>query len=631
MTANLRGVSPWSYGVTIAIAAVIVIVFLLSAHDNDQRERTLLQNQTMRAAAVTSSGLSTLTSSLEPLASTVTASNGSTAAFTAQARAVIHSPNSVALLKVYLTRYVVFAAVGDDFRIDQVLGDALAAELHAGGAGVITGPVVSQGDQSTATFGVGSPLVPNGDAILLHVTVNPFATSSLPVGRAFSDLHLALYGSSAPARSNLVASTNTELAWSGLLASEPVPVGNAKWTLVAGARKPLIGAWANAAPLLILVLGLLLAAATGITIEGFVRRRRTAVATPTAGSTASEAPKPPSDLTRLKTECPTASPPTDKAEIVPAPQETPAPEATPETKITTPITEDGPVANDAEHPPIPPIQDEGAEPATTTDTADQLDQTPGPQPFSYADWRPDPFGRFELRRFFLGSPTSLVKDGPVERYDPAFPAVASGPAGSSPPSDARTDEQPPTSSDDAEPDAPKEGEPEPASTQDREEGGASPIDAPQALEAVVAQVSEAIADELEALRAVTSALNEYLPEPEGTEAHPEPPSPDFPPAPSPPTGAPPGPTMATPPPPPPPPPPPTPPPPPPPPPPAPPASPAPPPRPSLPSTKPALGKDGDYPHPGRPRENAKAIAVAAGVLGAASLIWRRLRKPHNPS
>src|SRR5579864_1057279 len=33
------------------------------------------------------------------------------------------------------------------------------------------------------------------------------------------------------------------------------------------------------------------------------------------------------------------------------------------------------------------------------------------------EWRPDPFGRYELRRFFLGVPTSLVKSGEVVAYD----------------------------------------------------------------------------------------------------------------------------------------------------------------------------------------------------------------------
>ena len=36
---------------------------------------------------------------------------------------------------------------------------------------------------------------------------------------------------------------------------------------------------------------------------------------------------------------------------------------------------------------------------------------------SAAEWRPDPFGRFEQRHFFLGRPTSLVRDGDVESFD----------------------------------------------------------------------------------------------------------------------------------------------------------------------------------------------------------------------
>src|SRR5579863_529293 len=33
------------------------------------------------------------------------------------------------------------------------------------------------------------------------------------------------------------------------------------------------------------------------------------------------------------------------------------------------------------------------------------------------EWRPDPFGRFEFRRFLFGRPTSLVKNGDTEGYD----------------------------------------------------------------------------------------------------------------------------------------------------------------------------------------------------------------------
>ena len=40
------------------------------------------------------------------------------------------------------------------------------------------------------------------------------------------------------------------------------------------------------------------------------------------------------------------------------------------------------------------------------------------------DWRDDPFGRFELRHFFIGEPTSLVRQGSSEGLDPVGPLLA---------------------------------------------------------------------------------------------------------------------------------------------------------------------------------------------------------------
>jgi len=44
--------------------------------------------------------------------------------------------------------------------------------------------------------------------------------------------------------------------------------------------------------------------------------------------------------------------------------------------------------------------------------------TTEPKDSPNAEWRPDPLGRYEWRRFFLGKPTSLVKRGEVIGYDP---------------------------------------------------------------------------------------------------------------------------------------------------------------------------------------------------------------------
>ena len=49
----------------------------------------------------------------------------------------------------------------------------------------------------------------------------------------------------------------------------------------------------------------------------------------------------------------------------------------------------------------------------SVDTVHAVETTDSPN----AQWRPDPFGRFESRRFFLGQPTSLVKNGDIVGYD----------------------------------------------------------------------------------------------------------------------------------------------------------------------------------------------------------------------
>jgi len=58
-----------------------------------------------------------------------------------------------------------------------------------------------------------------------------------------------------------------------------------------------------------------------------------------------------------------------------------------------------------------------AEPTTAASPGHEA-AAPAGGPRGYADWRPDPFGRAELRRFFLGRPTSVVRNGDHESYDP---------------------------------------------------------------------------------------------------------------------------------------------------------------------------------------------------------------------
>ena len=71
----------------------------------------------------------------------------------------------------------------------------------------------------------------------------------------------------------ILANTHS-LPLTGSTAVDPVAVGSANWWLVAAARSPLAGGFPNAAPYIILGVGLLLALAVGSTVEALVRRHR---------------------------------------------------------------------------------------------------------------------------------------------------------------------------------------------------------------------------------------------------------------------------------------------------------------------------------------------------------------------
>ncbi len=441
----------------------------------------------------------------------------------------------MALTKVFLDRYVVFASVGSVFHVDQVLSVAAVTATRPGGATVDTGQVVSTGDQSTATFAVGPPLVPSGNAIFLQFTVNPFTATSVAASRAFSDLQVALYGSQHPARSNLLAATSTDLSWPGPSASAPVPVGNTNWTLVASARSPLIGTFASSAPFLTLVLGLLIALFAGGFVEILIRRRKFVLPASESRSTGLVEPAPVAEVPPAEVpvepapvaEVPPAEVPVEPAPVAEAPVEPRLPVY--ESDV---IDQDEPATPDQTEPPSSPWSE------AVDEEHHAVDISPS-ETSVYADWRPDPFGRFEFRRFFLDSPTSLVRDRSIERYDPAGAVPG-------PPADLRqgeVDDQPSSmsaaaeyeDSDDLEhhdhapgktngpddldvrtPDSQQLLEP---ATNVPGDLDMPPSDTEKVLETVAERVAGAIAEELEGLRAVASALNQYLPEADASEVH----------------------------------------------------------------------------------------------------------------
>jgi len=137
------------------------------------------------------------------------------------------------------------------------------------------------------------------------------------------------------------------------------------------------------------------------------------------------------------------------------------------------VDDDGPVGDDADHTP----GDKDWEDGTTDDDTDDAragDEVPEPRPSRFADWRPDPTGRFELRRFFLGQPTSVVRSGDVEVYDPvptspddapsSSPEDVSGAPAAGEPRGSGSSKEPPTDGDSTQGSAAEEAQPEEAQT-----------------------------------------------------------------------------------------------------------------------------------------------------------------------
>ncbi|HTZ10250.1 MAG TPA: ATP-binding protein [Acidimicrobiales bacterium] len=260
--------------VVVIVVAVSIFGFVATRHSNEQQARALLQNDTEQAAALASSILSGVGSSLDSLATAVNLSGGSPTEFESQAKPFAQGGLSVALVDHTASQPTVAAVVGGGLRAGQVLTGPLAEVVRKAGAALAAAPVVRRGDRSTAGFAIGPPLVPAGTALYLAFSVNPFTITPVTAGRPFDNLHVALYGSTRPASSNLLVATTRHLPLTGEMARAVVPVGTSNWTLLAVARSPLTGSFATSAPYIILFLGIVVGLVIGVTVEVLVRRQR---------------------------------------------------------------------------------------------------------------------------------------------------------------------------------------------------------------------------------------------------------------------------------------------------------------------------------------------------------------------
>ncbi|MGH9017533.1 MAG: sensor histidine kinase, partial [Acidimicrobiales bacterium] len=238
------------------------------------QNQALLKSEATQAAVYVSSIVSSVGAPLEALASNVKLANGSAAAFESQAQQAAQAPGAIVLAQKTATGYVVVAATGTGFVTGQPPGAAVAATLSKAGGTLAPGPVHFDGKTTTFGFALGYPLLPQGMALYEELRISPFLAINAAQGAPFRVLKAAVYATRPPVGTQLVLSNSHDLPLTGPTVEAPVAIGSAKWVLVAAARSPLAGGFPNAAPYIILGVGLLLALAVGSTVEVLVRRHR---------------------------------------------------------------------------------------------------------------------------------------------------------------------------------------------------------------------------------------------------------------------------------------------------------------------------------------------------------------------
>jgi len=266
--------SPVTVAVTLVVAAATVLGFVLTNRSVASQNQALLKSDTTQAAEYVSSIVSTVGAPLEALASEVTLTNASPAQFDVQAQHAAQAPSSVILARKTSTGFVVTAVVGKGFDVGQSPGRAVEETLGRAGDGLAPGPVTYDGKTTTLGFAVGPPLVPAGLAIYEQLQISPFVAITSTQGAPFRVLRAAVYATRTPATDQLILANTHALPLVGPTAEAPVALGSENWWLVASARTPLAGGFPNAAPFIILGVGLLLALAVGSTVEVLIRRHR---------------------------------------------------------------------------------------------------------------------------------------------------------------------------------------------------------------------------------------------------------------------------------------------------------------------------------------------------------------------
>jgi signal transduction histidine kinase len=264
--------------VLVVLLAAAVGVFLTVRQAVDGQNVRILRERTGEIGLLLESAVGNIPATMSGLGVASRLGASPAQAFLREARIQpgLKPTQTVTLVHRTAAGFVVEAAAGLPTLAagDTLTGPRAAAVRRALAGTTASTPVLGHGQTRVIGFAVGPPTTAPDTAIYLQAPVDPAAAARSRVthARPFDDLTVALYATPRRDQSQLVLAT-APTPLHGLVAQQTIAVGDRRWLLAASARAPLVGTFANAAPWVILAVGVGIALVSCGALLLFQRRR----------------------------------------------------------------------------------------------------------------------------------------------------------------------------------------------------------------------------------------------------------------------------------------------------------------------------------------------------------------------
>jgi len=256
----------------VVLGGAVAASSLVAQNAIRDQERVLLQERAGEAASVLAGAFAGVQDSLELLGTLAVTNRGRPSTFASAARSVITTSNEGVLVTAqHGTSMVVTAATGNAPAVGQAIPadqDQLARRALST-TGMVSG-VLPDGSRRWLAFAIGNAAGP-GTVVWERAAFSAAASAQLPTG-PWGDLNLALYLSSRPEPTALLAATTSKLPLAGGV-QYPFTVGADTWLLVASSPAPLVGTLVQDTPWIVLGIGAIVAALVTTVVEIQSRRR----------------------------------------------------------------------------------------------------------------------------------------------------------------------------------------------------------------------------------------------------------------------------------------------------------------------------------------------------------------------